>query len=98
MYLSLYLERAVARGQLPRGTSAAELITAVAAPLYYRLLITAEPLNEATADRAAAAALAAARSGVFTSGMSGDSGGPDERRGAGVAAPRGSGARVRPRE
>jgi len=34
--------------------------------LYYRLLITAEPLNEAAADRAVAAALAAARAGVFT--------------------------------
>jgi len=60
------VERAVTRGQLPRGTSAAEVITSVAAPLYYRLLITAEPLNEAAADRAVAAALAAARAGVFT--------------------------------
>jgi hypothetical protein len=37
----------------------------VAAPLYYRLLITAEPLTEAAADQAAAAALAAARAGAF---------------------------------
>lgn len=36
------------------------------APLYYRLLITAELPNEATANQAAAAALAAARAGVFT--------------------------------
>jgi hypothetical protein len=61
------VERAVERGQLPRGTSATEMIECVAAPLYYRLLVTAEPLTKATAERAAAAALAAARARVFTS-------------------------------
>jgi hypothetical protein len=61
------VERAVERGQLPRGTSAAGVIEYLAAPLYYRLLITGEPLTEAIADLAAAAALAAARVGVFTS-------------------------------
>jgi AcrR family transcriptional regulator len=59
------IERAVGRGQLPQGTNPAELIRYVAAPLYYRLLITAEPLTEAAADQAAAAALAAARAGAF---------------------------------
>lgn len=61
------VECAVQRGQLPRKTSASRVIEYVSAPLYYRLLITAEPLTEASADRAAAAALAAARAGVFTS-------------------------------
>ena len=61
------VERAVERGQLPRGTSAAGVIEYMAAPLSYRLLITGEPLTEAIADLAAAAALAAARAGVFTS-------------------------------
>ena len=61
------VERAVERGQLPRGTSATGVIEHVAAPLYYRLLIMAEAPTEATADRAAAAALAAARTGVFVS-------------------------------
>jgi len=51
----------------PRGTSAAELIAYLAAPLYYRLLVTAEPLTRDAADLAAAAALAAARAGVFVS-------------------------------
>jgi AcrR family transcriptional regulator len=58
--------RAVERGQLPRGSDPAEVIRYVAAPLYYRLLITAEPLTEAAADQAAAAALAAARAGALT--------------------------------
>jgi hypothetical protein len=39
---------------------------AMAAPLYYELLVTRRPVAEADADRAAAAALAAARAGVFT--------------------------------
>ena len=59
------IERAIERGQLPNGTSAAELMKYVAAPLYYQLLMTAEPLTQTTADRAAAAAVAAARAGVF---------------------------------
>jgi AcrR family transcriptional regulator len=59
------VERAVERGQLPQGTDPAELIRYVAAPLYYRLLITAEPLTEAAADQAAAAAVAAAQAGAF---------------------------------
>lgn len=61
------VQRAVAHGQLPRGTNATELMKYLAAPLFHRLLVTAEPLTEATADRAAAAVLAAARAGVFTS-------------------------------
>ena len=61
------VERAVGRGQLPRGTSATGVIEHVAAPLYYRLLIMAESPTEAAADRAAAAALAAARTGIFVS-------------------------------
>jgi AcrR family transcriptional regulator len=61
------VERAVTRGQLPSETNASELVKQVAAPLFYRLLVTAEPLTQATADQAAAVALAAARAGVFTS-------------------------------
>jgi AcrR family transcriptional regulator len=60
------VERAVQRGQLPRGTSAAEVMQQVAAPLYYRLLVSGEPLTERAADVAAAVALAAARAGVLT--------------------------------
>jgi hypothetical protein len=41
----------------------------VAAPLYYRLLVTGEELDIEHADEAAAAALAAARAGVFAGGQ-----------------------------
>jgi AcrR family transcriptional regulator len=57
--------RAVSRGQLPPGTDPDDLMRYLAAPLFHRLLVTAEPLTQATADQAAAAALAAARAGVF---------------------------------
>ncbi|RMI33114.1 TetR/AcrR family transcriptional regulator [Streptomyces triticirhizae] len=56
---------AVERGEAPAGTDAEEVIRAVSAPLYYRLLASGDPLDEATADRAAAAAVAAARAGVY---------------------------------
>jgi AcrR family transcriptional regulator len=59
------VERAVARGELPAGTDPVEVIKQVGAPLYYRLLVIAEPLTPADADLAADAALAAARAGVF---------------------------------
>lgn len=59
------VEQAVARGELPEGTDAREVIRAVSAPLYYRLLASGDPLDEAAADRAAAAAVAAARAGEY---------------------------------
>ncbi|WP_328861278.1 TetR/AcrR family transcriptional regulator [Streptomyces sp. NBC_00306] len=59
------VEAAVSRGELPAGTDAREVIRAVSAPLYYRLLASGDPLDEATADRAAAAAEAAARAGAY---------------------------------
>ncbi len=55
------VQRAVARGQLPSGTSEADLMKYLSAPLFHRLLVTAEPVTQAAADQAAAAALAAAR-------------------------------------
>ncbi|MEV5894383.1 TetR/AcrR family transcriptional regulator [Nonomuraea fuscirosea] len=56
---------AVERGELPRGTDPRRVIAGVSAPLYYALLNTGEPLDEAAADRAAETALAAARAGVW---------------------------------
>jgi AcrR family transcriptional regulator len=59
------VDEAIDRGELPEGTVAEEVIRAVSAPLYYRLLASGDPLDEATADRAAEAATTAARAGVF---------------------------------
>lgn len=59
------VETAVSRGELPAGTDAHEVVRAVSAPLYYRLLAGGGPLDEAAADRAAEAAAAAARAGVY---------------------------------
>ncbi|MFJ9812111.1 TetR/AcrR family transcriptional regulator C-terminal ligand-binding domain-containing protein [Streptomyces sp. NPDC101158] len=58
--------RAAARGEVPAGTDALELLRAVSAPLYYRFAITREELTEADAERAVTAALAAAGAGAFT--------------------------------
>ncbi|MGI5232688.1 TetR/AcrR family transcriptional regulator C-terminal ligand-binding domain-containing protein [Actinoallomurus sp. CA-142502] len=59
------VEEAIDRGELPAGTDAEEVVRAVSAPLYYRLLAAGGPLDEATADQAANAAVAAARAGAF---------------------------------
>ena len=64
--ISVIVDRATQRGQLPAGTDPAALMHAMVAPLYYELLVTRVPVSEQVADRGAAAALAAARAGVFT--------------------------------
>lgn len=61
------VEQAIARGEVPAGTDPNEVVRAVSAPLYYRLLTTAAPLDHAAADRAARAAAAAAAAGVYVS-------------------------------
>jgi AcrR family transcriptional regulator len=63
--ITVIVDRATQRGQLPAGTDPAALMHAMAAPLYYTLLVTRVPVTEQDADRGAAAALAAARAGVF---------------------------------
>jgi hypothetical protein len=55
------------RGEVPEATDATAVIAAVSAPLYYAMLNTGAPLDEAHADRAAAAACAAARAGAYVS-------------------------------
>lgn len=58
--------RAIARGELPAGTDPAEVVRTVLAPIYLRVLVTAEPVSQSTADAAANAALAAARAGALS--------------------------------
>ncbi|GGX09778.1 transcriptional regulator [Streptomyces malachitofuscus] len=62
------VHQAVDRGEVPEGTDAHEVIRAVSAPLYYRLLTTGASLDEAAADQAAEAAAAAARAGAYVRG------------------------------
>ncbi|MFF3495923.1 TetR/AcrR family transcriptional regulator [Streptomyces sp. NPDC002795] len=59
------VEQAVERGELPHGTDPSEVIRAVSAPLYYRLLTTGTPPTEADADRSVRAAVAAAAAGAY---------------------------------
>ncbi|MGC0415417.1 TetR/AcrR family transcriptional regulator C-terminal ligand-binding domain-containing protein [Embleya sp. AB8] len=59
------VEAAIRRGEAPAGTDPHEVIRAVSAPLYHRLLATGDPLDEASADRAAVAADAATRAGAY---------------------------------
>ncbi|GHI06021.1 TetR family transcriptional regulator [Streptomyces cellostaticus] len=68
------VQQAVGRGEVPEGTDAHEVVRAVSAPLYYQLLISGGRLDEAAADRAAEAALAAARAGAYAG--DGDGGEP----------------------
>ncbi|WP_228534368.1 TetR-like C-terminal domain-containing protein [Nocardia sp. BSTN01] len=57
--------RAVARGELPEGTDPAEMIKTLVAPIYFRVLITGERVDDETADAAARLALTSARAGLF---------------------------------
>jgi AcrR family transcriptional regulator len=60
---------AIARGELPAGTDPAELVRTLIAPIYLRLLVTAEPIDRTTADNAAKVALAAAQAGALRSDL-----------------------------
>jgi AcrR family transcriptional regulator len=64
--ISVIVDRAAKRRELPADTDPAALMHALVAPLYYELLVTRAPVTEQDADRAAAAAVAAARAGVFS--------------------------------
>jgi hypothetical protein len=59
------IARAIARGDLPAGTDPDEVFKHLCAPLYSRLLVTAEVITPDAVDRAAAAACLAARAGLF---------------------------------
>ncbi|MFI6323367.1 TetR/AcrR family transcriptional regulator [Nonomuraea sp. NPDC050556] len=62
---AVVIRKAVERGELPEGVDAEEVIRVAVAPVYYRLFVTHEPVTDRDADRAADAALAAARQGVI---------------------------------
>ncbi|MGP3986209.1 TetR-like C-terminal domain-containing protein [Streptomyces sp. 3N207] len=59
------VERAIARGEVPGRTNPLEVIEAVSAPVYYRLLVTQQPVDPSLAHRLAEVASRAARAGAF---------------------------------
>ncbi|MEU3009890.1 TetR/AcrR family transcriptional regulator [Nocardia asteroides] len=56
---------AVERGEAPPGTDPRAVLSAVSAPLYYRLLASGDPIDEAAADQSARAATLATIGGAF---------------------------------
>ena len=62
--MTVIVERALQRRDLPEGTDAAEVLQIVTAQIYYRLFIAGEQPSRVLADRAAATAAAAARANV----------------------------------
>jgi AcrR family transcriptional regulator len=65
--MTVIIDRATLRGELPPGTDAAGVIRTVTALIYYRLFIAGEPASQDVADAAAATAAAAARAGALAS-------------------------------
>jgi len=60
------IEAAVARGELPVETDPRAVLSAVSAPLYYRLLASGDLIDDRAAAISAEAATIAARAGLFT--------------------------------
>ncbi|WP_216896705.1 TetR/AcrR family transcriptional regulator [Nocardia alni] len=56
---------AIGRGELAPETDARAVLSAVSAPLYYRLLTTGDPIDDHAATTAAEAATLAAEAGLF---------------------------------
>ncbi|MGP3979172.1 TetR-like C-terminal domain-containing protein [Streptomyces sp. 8N114] len=63
--VSVLLERAVERGEIPADTDAEEVIAAIGAPFYYRLLITRRPIDAELARISAESAYLGAVEGIF---------------------------------
>jgi AcrR family transcriptional regulator len=63
--ISVIIDRAVRRGELPAGTDPAALMRTMSAPLFYQLLVAQVPVTEADANLSTRATLAAAKAGVF---------------------------------
>jgi AcrR family transcriptional regulator len=63
--ISVIIDRAVRRGELPPGTDPAALMRTMSAPLFYQLLVAQVPVTEADANLSTRATLAAAKAGVF---------------------------------
>ncbi|MFT2015402.1 TetR/AcrR family transcriptional regulator [Streptomyces sp. 796.1] len=66
--------RAVERGEVPADTDADEVIAALGAPFYYRLLVSRGQIDEHLAETTATATYVAARAGAFTPAASATAG------------------------
>jgi len=62
---AVVVDRAVTRGEIPEGTDGAEVIRAATAPVFYRLFISRERVDDDAADTAAHVAAVAAAAGAF---------------------------------
>lgn len=62
---SSVITQAIERGELPPDTDPDQVLRTLIAPILLRLLFTAEPVDEATADQAAQIALTAAKTGLL---------------------------------
>lgn len=60
------VQRAVDRGELPADTDPVQVMAALGAPFYYRILIARRPVDRDLADSAATAVRAAAHAGAYT--------------------------------
>jgi AcrR family transcriptional regulator len=65
--MTVIIDRAAARGELPPHTDAAGVLGTVTSIIYYRLYVLGEQASQDIADAAAATALAAARAGIHAS-------------------------------
>jgi AcrR family transcriptional regulator len=63
--ISVIVDRAVSRGELPAGTDPAALMRTLAAPLFYQLLVAQAPVTGQDTELSTAATLAAAKAGVL---------------------------------
>ncbi len=57
--------RAMERGEIPSGTDPGQVVRTLVAPLYLRLLITGEPLDDGATDQAVRVTIAATSAGVL---------------------------------
>jgi AcrR family transcriptional regulator len=61
----IVVDRAIARGELPAGTDATEVLKTLVAPIFFRHVVHPEPIGDAVADQAARVALTAAQAGIL---------------------------------
>ncbi|WP_055498874.1 TetR-like C-terminal domain-containing protein [Streptomyces albus] len=72
--VAVLLHRAAERGEVPADTDAEQVIAALGAPFYYRLLITRGPLDDELVSSSAEIAYLAAVHGVFRTGSTAGTG------------------------